>query len=74
MNSDLPIYEKAPARVQRDATTSVGADSETTVRTLEVITFYLLTKLCMKERLEQELVSVPKAENLDCYDVPKRQP
>ena len=74
MNSDLPTHEKTPARVSQDARTLVGAGSETTATTLEVITFYLLKNPEMKQRLKQELAPVAKSGDLDNYDVLKRLP
>ncbi|KAF5014144.1 hypothetical protein F66182_14978, partial [Fusarium sp. NRRL 66182] len=58
LDSDLPPEEKSADRLQDEAQTLVGAGSETTAKTLTIVTFYLLQNKSMLEKLRQELSTV----------------
>lgn len=58
LDSDLPPEEKSADRLQDEAQTLVGAGSETTAKTLTIVTFYLLQNKQMLEKLRQELSTV----------------
>lgn len=55
LDSDLPPEEKSADRLQDEAQTLVGAGSETTAKTLTIVTFYLQQNKPMLEKLRQEL-------------------
>ncbi|KAK6380416.1 hypothetical protein LTS17_005606 [Exophiala oligosperma] len=56
-NSDLPESDKTPARLFSEATTIVGAGSETTGATLETLFYFILTKPDIRSKLVAELES-----------------
>lgn len=58
LDSDLPPEEKSADRLQDEAQTLVGAGSETTAKTLTIVTFYLVQNKPMLEKLRQELSTV----------------
>ncbi|EXJ83291.1 hypothetical protein A1O1_06910 [Capronia coronata CBS 617.96] len=58
LDSDLPPEEKSADRLQDEAQTLVGAGSETTAKSLSVITFYLLDDRKKLDKLRAELKSV----------------
>ena len=55
LDSDLPKEEKSAARLQDEGQTLVGAGSETTAKSLSIITFYLLQDKKKLQRLREEL-------------------
>ena len=55
LRSDLDLLEKGPQRLADEASAVVGAGTETTSWALSVITFHLLTKPEVLERLVREL-------------------
>lgn len=55
LDSDLPKEEKTAARLQDEGQTLVGAGSETTAKSLSIITFYLLQDKKKLQRLREEL-------------------
>jgi cytochrome P450 len=59
LDSDLPDEEKTADRLQDEGQTLVGAGSETTAKTLSIITFYLLQDKTQLQKLRDELASVP---------------
>lgn len=59
LDSDLPSEEKEAGRLQDEAQTMVGAGSETTAKTLTIITFYLLQDKKKLQRLRDELSTIP---------------
>ena len=59
LDSDLPPEEKSAARLQDEGQSVVGAGSETTARSLTVITFYLMQDKNKMEKLRNELRKVP---------------
>ena len=61
LDSDLPPEEKSAARLQDEGQSVVGAGSETTARTLTVISFYLLQDKAKLQRLREELGSLAHA-------------
>lgn len=65
LDSDLPAVEKSADRLQDEGQTLVGAGSETTAKTLTIITFYLLDDKTKLERLRAELQDVPLRPGLD---------
>ncbi|KAK5228687.1 hypothetical protein LTR72_002572 [Exophiala xenobiotica] len=58
LDSDLPPEEKSADRLQDEGQTIVGAGSETTAKSLAVITFYLLDDKKKLARLREELKTV----------------
>jgi len=58
LDSDLPPQEKTANRLQDEGSTLVAAGSETTAKSLSVITFYLLQDKAKLEKLRQELRTV----------------
>ena len=56
--SNLPSSEKTAARLALEASTLLGAGTETTARTLAVTSFYLLENKSVLEKLQGELWSV----------------
>ncbi|KAL6240925.1 hypothetical protein RBB50_012184 [Rhinocladiella similis] len=58
LDSDLPPEEKSADRLQDEGQTIVGAGSETTAKSLAVITFYLCEDKKKLERLREELRTV----------------
>ncbi|KAH7128017.1 cytochrome P450 [Dactylonectria estremocensis] len=64
LESDLELLEKQPLRLANEATAVVGAGTETTSWALAIITYHLLTKPELLEKLTHELnevVSDPKS-------------
>ncbi|KAJ9268666.1 hypothetical protein DTO212C5_5273 [Paecilomyces variotii] len=59
LDSDLPPVEKEADRLQDEAQTMVGAGSETTAKTLTIVTFYLLQDKKKLQRLRDELSTIP---------------
>ncbi|KAL1970158.1 hypothetical protein VTN77DRAFT_6563 [Rasamsonia byssochlamydoides] len=59
LDSDLPDEEKTADRLQDEGQTLVGAGSETTAKTLSIITFYLLQDKKKLQKLRDELSGVP---------------
>lgn len=59
LDSDLPAAEKTADRLQDEGQTLVGAGSETTAKTLAIITFYLLADKRRLEKLREELETLP---------------
>ena len=55
LDSDLPEKEKSLARLQDEGQILVGAGSETTAKSLSIITFYLLQDKKKLQRLREEL-------------------
>ena len=55
LDSDLPKEEKSLDRLQDEGQTLVGAGSETTAKSLSIITFYLLQDKKKLQRLREEL-------------------
>lgn len=58
LDSDLPPKEKSADRLQDEGQTLVGAGSETTAKSLAVITFYLYEDKTKLEKLREELRTV----------------
>jgi cytochrome P450 len=58
LDSDLPPEEKSADRLQDEGQTIVGAGSETTAKSLAVITFYLVDDKKKLARLREELKTV----------------
>lgn len=58
LDSDLPPEEKSAERLQDEAQTLVGAGSETTAKTLSVISFYLLKDKKKLQKLRDEIKSL----------------
>ncbi|UNI24499.1 hypothetical protein JDV02_010239 [Purpureocillium takamizusanense] len=58
LESDLEMHEKQPQRLADEATAVVGAGTETTSWALGVITYHLLTKPDMLQKLRAELLGV----------------
>ncbi|KAI1620452.1 putative cytochrome P450 [Exophiala viscosa] len=58
LDSDLPDQEKSADRLQDEGQTLVGAGSETTAKSLSVITFYLLDDKQKLAKLRAELKTV----------------
>jgi cytochrome P450 len=58
LDSDLPPEEKSADRLQDEGQTLVGAGSETTAKSLAVITFYLLEDRQKLQKLRAELHTV----------------
>lgn len=58
LDSDLPPEEKSADRLQDEGQTLVGAGSETTAKSLSVITFYLLDDKQKLAKLRAELKTV----------------
>ncbi|GAM33997.1 hypothetical protein TCE0_013f01297 [Talaromyces pinophilus] len=69
LDSDLPPEEKSADRLQDEAQTLVGAGSETTAKTLTIVTFYLLQNKQMLETLRQELSTVDLKSSHSAQDV-----
>lgn len=69
LDSDLPIEEKSADRLQDEAQTLVGAGSETTAKTLTIVTFYLLQNRTLLETLRQELSTVDLKSSDSAQDV-----
>lgn len=69
LDSDLPPEEKSADRLQDEAQTLVGAGSETTAKTLTIVTFYLLQNKSMLEKLRQELSTVDLKSLNSAHDV-----
>lgn len=59
IDSDLPPEEKSADRLQDEGQTLVGAGSETTAKTLSIITFYLNQDKTKLQKLRAELADVP---------------
>lgn len=60
LQSDLDILDKEPQRLADEAAAVVGAGTETTSWALSVITYHLLTKPELLEKLTRELNTVVK--------------
>jgi cytochrome P450 len=58
LDSDLPEAEKTAERLKDEGQSLVGAGSETTAKTLSLVTFYLLRDKRMLRKLRQELQTV----------------
>lgn len=58
LDSDLPEAEKSVERLKDEGQSLVGAGSETTARSLSLITFYLLRDKRMLQKLREELQTV----------------
>lgn len=58
LRSDLALLEKGPERLADEASAVVGAGTETTSWALSVITYHLLTKPEVLEKLSRELNNV----------------
>lgn len=58
LDSDLPEEEKSADRLQDEGQTLVGAGSETTAKSLSIITFYLLQDKKKLQKLRDELRTV----------------
>lgn len=58
LQSDLDILDKEPQRLADEAAAVVGAGTETTSWALSIITYHLLTKPEILERLTRELESI----------------
>lgn len=58
LDSDLPPAEKSADRLQDEAQTLVGAGSETTAKSLAMITFFLASDPTKVERLRAEISTV----------------
>lgn len=58
LDSDLPEEEKSGDRLQDEGQTLVGAGSETTAKSLSLITFYIMQDEKMLQRLRDELRTV----------------
>lgn len=54
-DSNMPQAEKDPLRLMDEAQVLVGAGQETTARTLSVISFYLISRSDIRNRLKEEL-------------------
>ena len=63
LDSDLPPEEKSADRLQDEGQTLVGAGSETTAKTLAIVTFYLLRDKNKLQKLREELAEVPLKPN-----------
>ena len=63
LNSDLPEEEKSKRRVTDEAIVLVGAGSETTARTLAVLSYYILADAQIEETLLAELRTVMRDVN-----------
>ena len=63
LDSDLSPQEKSADRLQDEAQTLVGAGSETTAKSLAMITFFLASDTSKATRLRQELKTVTKEAN-----------
>lgn len=55
LEGDLPAYEKSVPRLIQEAHIVTSAGTETTAWCLSVITFHLLDKPCLLQKLRQEL-------------------
>lgn len=62
LDSDLPPEEKSPARLQDEGQSVVGAGSETTARSLTILSFYFMQNPTMLGRVRQELETVLRPE------------
>jgi cytochrome P450 len=60
LDSDLPPEEKSPARLQDEGQSVVGAGSETTARSLTILSFYLMQDPKKLEKIRKELKTVPR--------------
>lgn len=58
LDSDLPSKEKSADRLQDEGQTLVGAGSETTAKSLSIISFYLLQDKNKLQKLRRELRTV----------------
>lgn len=58
LDSDLPESEKSVERLKDEGQSLVGAGSETTARSLSLVTFYLLRDKKMLQKLRAELQTV----------------
>jgi len=62
LDSDLPPEEKSPARLQDEGQSIVGAGSETTARSLTILSFYFTQNPTKLDRVRQELKTVLRPE------------
>lgn len=63
LDSDLPSNEKSAQRLQDEAQTLVGAGSETTAKSLAMLTFFLFSDKTKLQKLRDELKTVgPEAD------------
>jgi cytochrome P450 len=63
LDSDLPLEEKSADRLQDEGQILVGAGSETTAKSLSLITFYLLQDKNKLQKLREELRTVMPTRN-----------
>ena len=58
VNSDLPQSELTTSRLSREAQVLLGAGTVSTARTLDFITYYILSRPEIHKRLQEELKEV----------------
>ena len=58
VNSDLPQSELTTSRLSREAQVLLGAGTVSTARTLDFITYYILSRPEIEQRLREELKDV----------------
>ena len=67
LNSDLPESEKTAERLVQEVQAIIGAGTETTAMTLSIITYYLLEKPEMLEKMKEELFEFQPNINADLH-------
>lgn len=58
VNSDMPESEKADERLASEAQVLLGGGTTSSARTLSFVSFYVLSKPAVHDRLQQELKDV----------------
>lgn len=69
-NHDVPASEKAPERLEREATLLMMAGTESTAKSLTIAHFYLLHNPSMLQSLDKELAANPSSSLTDLQRLP----